>query len=317
MSDKLIGVAVNGAKAQDVHATIQKAEAHGVGGAWLTTGGARIDSLTVFASVAEKTSSIKMGTSIVPTFPRHPLVVAQQAQVVDQLAPGRVRVGVGPSHRPSMAALGIRMQSPLGHLREYLHILKSLLQKGSVDFDGDHYQAHDSIAGPLNIPVMASALRQGSFELCGEVADGAISWVCPRAYLRDSALPAMQKGADAAGRAVPPLIAHAPVVVHDNYEEVRTAFREQFGNYPRLPFYRRMLIAAGYPEARDSTWSDAMIEGLVIWGDEGAFEQRLQELFACGATEVLASPILVGQDRDASLDRTLAMLGKISKQVAA
>ena len=317
MSDRLIGVAVNAAKTQDVHATIQQAEAHGVGGAWLTTGGARIDSLTVFASAAEKSSSIKFGTSIVPTFPRHPLVIAQQAQVVEQLAPGRIRVGVGPSHRPSMAALGIRMQSPLGHLREYLRVLKDLLQTGSVDFDGDHYQAHDSIAAPMDIPVMASALRQGSFELCGEAADGAISWVCPRAYLRDSALPAMQKGADTAGRSVPPLIAHAPVVVHDNYDEVRTAFREQFGNYPRLPFYRRMLVAAGYPEARDSTWSDAMIDGLVIWGDEAAFGQRLQEIFDCGATEVLASPILVGQDRDASLDRTLAALGKISRQMSA
>ena len=270
MSDKLIGVAVTGARAQDVNATIQQAEALGVGGAWLTTGGARIDSLTVFAAAAEKTGSIKFGTSIVPTYPRHPLVVAQQAQVVAQLAPGRIRVGVGPSHRPSMASLGIRMQSPLGHLREYLQVLKSLLQTGSVDFDGDHYQAHDAIAGPLDIPVMASALRSGSFELCGAEADGAISWVCPRAYLRDTALPAMQKGADAAGRPTPPLIAHAPVVVHDNYEEVRTAFREQFGNYPRLPFYRRMLVAAGYPEAREAAWSDAMIDGLVIWGEREA-----------------------------------------------
>ena len=114
MSDKLIGVAVNGAKAQDVHATIQQAEGHGVGGAWLTTGGARIDSLTVFASVAEKTSSIKMGTSIVPTFPRHPLVVAQQAQVVDQLAPGRVRVGVGPSPPPQHGGAGHPDAVPVG-----------------------------------------------------------------------------------------------------------------------------------------------------------------------------------------------------------
>ena len=316
MSGKLIGVAVTGARTQDVHATIQRAEELGVGGAWLTTGGARIDSLTVFASVAEKTNAIKLGTSIVPTFPRHPLVIAQQAQVVDQLAPGRLRVGVGPSHRPSMAALGIRMDSPLGHLREYLQVLKQLLQTGSVDFDGDHYQAHDSIAGPLDIPVMASALRSGSFELCGVEADGAISWVCPRAYLRDSALPAMQKGAAAAGRPVPPLIAHAPVCVHENFDEVRTAFREQFGNYPRLPFYRRMLVAAGYPEAREAAWSDAMIDGLVIWGGEDAFEQRLNELFDCGATEVLASPILVGEDRNASLDRTLTALGKINRALA-
>ena len=73
---------------------------------------------------------------------------------------------------------------------------------------------------------MASALRQGSFELCGAEADGAISWVCPGSYLRDVALPAMQKGADQVGRAAPPLIAHVPLCVHDNPDEVRSAFRE-------------------------------------------------------------------------------------------
>jgi len=317
MSENLIGVAVTGATVKDVHATIERAEELGIGGAWLTTGGARLDSLTVFASVAERTRRIKMGTSIVPTFPRHPLVVAQQVQVVAQLAPGRFRLGVGPSHRPSMRELGISMRSPLGHLREYLRILKALLQKGSVDFDGDHYQAHESIAEPLDVPVMASALRRGSFELCGAEADGAISWVCPRAYLRDTALPAMKRGAEAAGRPVPPLIAHAPVCVHGNFDEVCAAFREQFATYPRLPFYRRMLIDAGYPEAKEAAWSDAMIDGLVIWGDEGRFEEKLQELFACGATEVLASPILVGQDRAASLERTLGVLGQVAKSVAA
>ena len=95
---------------------------------------------------------------------------------------------------------------------------------------------------------MASALRKGSFELCGEEADGAISWICPFTYLRDVALPAMEAGASRAGRETPPLIAHAPVCVHDNPEEVRAAVREQMMN-PRLPYYQRMLVAAGYPEA--------------------------------------------------------------------
>jgi len=58
-----------------------------------------------------------------------------------------------------------------------------------VDFDGTYYKAHDAIAQPLDVPVMTSALQRDSFELCGEEADGAISWVCPGPYLRDVALP--------------------------------------------------------------------------------------------------------------------------------
>ena len=133
-----IGFAVGGNKVQDIQATIQRAEELGVDAAWMTTGGARLDSLTVFAAAAGSTQKIKFGTSIVPTFPRHPLVVAQQVQVVAQLAPGRLRLGLGPSHRPTMRSMGIRMQSPLGHLRDYLRIVKALLQEGKVDFDGDH-----------------------------------------------------------------------------------------------------------------------------------------------------------------------------------
>src|SRR5919199_2431609 len=254
----MIGVAIRGNTASEVLALIEQAEHLGIQAAWMTTGGARLDSITLFAAAALRTQHIKLGTSIVPTFPRHPLVMVQQAQVVAQLAPGRFRLGVGPSHRPTIEAMGIQFTSPLGHLREYLRIVKALLQQGRVDMDGTYYKAHETIPEPLDVPVMASALQRGSYELCGEEADGAISWVCPGLYLRDVALPAMHAGAERAGRPAPPLIAHAPVCVHDNAAEVYAAGREQIMN-PRLPFYQHMFIAAGFPEAKNGTWSDRMI----------------------------------------------------------
>jgi F420-dependent oxidoreductase-like protein len=311
----MIGVAIRGNKVSEALAMIEQAEQLGIHAAWMTTGGARLDSITVFAAAAVRTQRIKLGTSIVPTFPRHPLVMVQQAQVVAQLAPGRFRLGVGPSHRPTIEAMGIQFTSPLSHLREYLRVLKPLLQQGRVDFDGDYYKAHESIPEPLDLPVMASALQRGSFELCGEEADGAISWICPGVYLRDVALPAMRLGAERAGRLVPPLIAHAPVCVHDNATEVRAAVREQMQN-PRLPFYRQMLRAAGFPEAADGTWSDAMIEAVVLAGDEARVAERLHTLLTYGAAEVLASPVLAGRDRTASLERTLRLLGRVAQSVS-
>jgi alkanesulfonate monooxygenase SsuD/methylene tetrahydromethanopterin reductase-like flavin-dependent oxidoreductase (luciferase family) len=134
----MIGVAIRGNTASEALAMIEQAEQLGIHAAWMTTGGARLDSITVFAAAAVRTQRIKLGTSIVPTFPRHPLVMVQQAQVVAQLAPGRFRLGVGPSHRPTIEAMGIQFTSPLSHLREYLRVLKPLLQQGRVDFDGDY-----------------------------------------------------------------------------------------------------------------------------------------------------------------------------------
>src|SRR5215472_13246172 len=98
----MIGVAIRGNTASEALAMIEQAEQLGIHAAWMTTGGARLDSLTTFAAAALRTQHIALGTSIVPTFPRHPLVVAQQTQVVAQLAPGRFRLGLGPSHRPTM-----------------------------------------------------------------------------------------------------------------------------------------------------------------------------------------------------------------------
>jgi F420-dependent oxidoreductase-like protein len=316
MSQKLIGVAVRGDDARELLDTIEQAERLGIHAAWMTTGGARLDSITVFAAAAQRTERIKLGTSIVPTFPRHPIVMVQQTQVVAQLAPGRFRLGVGPSHRPMMESMGMNFTSPLGHLREYVHILKALLQEGKVDFDGDYYHAHDRISQPLDVPVLASALQKGSFELCGEVADGAISWICPGSYLREVALPAMQAGATRGKRPAPPLVAHAPVCVHDNADEVRAAVREQIMN-PRLPFYQRMLIAAGFPEAENGAWSDAMIDAVVFWGNEARVEERLHEMLDYGTAEILASPVLAGSDSAASLDRTLRLLGQVSQSVTA
>ena len=155
---------------------------------------------------------------------------------------------------------------------------------------------------------MASALQRGSFELCGAEADGAISWV----YLRDVAIPAMREGAEQAGRPVPPLIAHAPICVHDDPEEVRVAARQQLAS-PLQPLYQRMFAAAGFPEASEGTWSDSMIDAVVFSGDEARVTERIQEMFSFGASEMLVSPIGAGGDQAESIHRTTRLLAELGK----
>lgn len=309
-----IGVAIAGQDTREVLERIRQVEEMGIPAAWLTTGGAGRDALTLFAAAAVQTKRVLLGTCITPTWPRHPVAVAQQVRVLAELAPGRFRLGVGPSHRAGMERMfGVEFQTPLGHLREYLRILKALLQKGEVDFDGRYYKAHARTGMPLDVPVMASALRPRSFELCGTEADGAISWVCPGVYLRDVALPAMRAGARQAGRPVPAMVAHAPVCVHDDAEEVRAATREQLGGYPTNPFYTQMFVEAGFPEvAQTRAWGDAMTDAVVLAGSEARVRERLLELFSWGASEIIVSPVTAGRDRAASMERTLKLLAEVS-----
>ena len=316
MPQQRIGLHAGAPNAEASLDLMRRAEAAGVQAAWLTTGGTGLDALTLFAASAVQTDNILFGTSIVPTYPRHPIVVAQQVQVLDQLAPGRLRLGVGPSHRPTMRAMfGYNLRSPLTNLREYLQILRALLHDGSVDFDGQEYTAHASIPRPVNIPVMASALQEGSFDLCGAEADGAISWVSPAVYLRDKALPALRRGSDAAGRETPPLIAHAPVCIHDNADAIRAAVQQQLSNYPRLPFYQRMWAAAGYPEAAEETWSDGMIEATVLTGDADGVGEKMTAMLDMGISELLVTPVTAGDDPEAAMAETINLLGKVAQSL--
>ncbi len=307
MPEKPIGVVVRAREAPALLDTIQEAEQLGIPAVWMTSGGG-VDCIPAFAAAALKTQTVKFGTAVVQTYPRHPMVLAHECRVIAQLAPGRFRLGVGPSHRPMMESMGIPFRSPMGNLREYVTILKGLLKEGEVAFDGEHYRTHLRDTDPVDVPVMVSALQRGSFEMAGEMADGAISWVCPASYLKDVALPAMRETAQKAERPPPPLITHAPVCVHDDPGEMREAVREQIMN-PRLPFYQRMFRDAGFPEAFEGKWSDGMIDAVVVSGNEADVAARLEGLLAIGSAELLVSIVPAGKDQDASYARTLRLLG--------
>jgi F420-dependent oxidoreductase-like protein len=279
---------------------IVRAEQHGVPTAWSTVGGTNPDAVTIFAAAATRTRQIMLGTSIVPIYPRHPLVLASQALVLADLAPGRLRLGIGPSHRPTIeGTFGIPFAQPLAYLREYLTVLRQLLWDGQVDLAGELLNAHATLpAGttPPRIPLLISALRANSFRLAGEIADGAISWMCPISYLAQTALPALRAGAESAQRPAPPLIAHVPVALHTDRSAVRAAARQRLGTYGRLPFYARMFADAGYPTAADGTMPDALFDELVVSGEPAQVAARLAEIRAAGIDEVLVHSISVADE---------------------
>ena len=315
MKNLVIGVHIDfGRDAPGLVDAIVSADQAGLDVAWLTSGTVSPDPLAVFAAAAARTERIEFGTSILPTFPRHPLAVAQGALAVDQLAPGRLRLGVGPGHRGTVEQMyGISFDRPLGHLREYLTVLKAILNGGEVSHHGERLTAEAKLPAPTQVRVMASALRRNAFRLCGELAEGAISWMCPLPYIRDIAAPALAEGAQQAGRPRPPMIVHTPVVVSEDSEAVRAAARRQFGVYPRLPYYAQMLQDAGFPEAAGAECSDAMADALVVSGSEEEVAGRIAALPDYGVDEMLAAIVMVGDDPKPSADRTLALLAELAR----
>jgi F420-dependent oxidoreductase-like protein len=295
---------------------VRQAESAGLRSAWSTVGGAGgAEVLTTYAAVLTQTESITLSTAIIPTWPRHPITAAQQALALDQLAPGRFRLGVGPSHEGGMTrGYGVRWRTPLTHLREYLEVLRALLDQGSVDFEGAHWTARSRIREPRPLPIIASALRTGSYEACGELADGAISWMSPLRYLLDGALPAIARGAERADREPPPLIAHVPFAVSEDRAAVRELARAQLSFYADAPFYQQMFAAAGFPGVSEG-YSDALLDDLVISGTEDEVVASFAAMIDSGVGEVLAAPLIHPDDRDGSIASAFAAAARADAEV--
>ena len=100
---------------------IVAAEAAGVQQIWMNQ--EYLDTLTIFAAAASKTSVVRLGTAVVQTYPRHPLALAQQVLALNDIAPGRLRLGIG--HRSVIEGIfGLPQKKPLAYMREYVEILR-------------------------------------------------------------------------------------------------------------------------------------------------------------------------------------------------
>jgi len=287
---------------------IQEADAIGVQTVWQTVGATRPDALTLYAAAAATTKSIKLGTSVVPTYPRHPGALVSQVLAIESLGPGRLRLGVGPSHKSTIEeSLGLPMGKPLSHLREYMSVLRSLLWSGQVDFHGDFFSVSlrlqkGTVPPKTELPI--SALSVNAFRLAGEIADGAISWVAPIPYLVSIGLPAIAGGAAKSNRLVPPLIAHVPVAVTTDRASALQSTAREFGDYGSYPFYANMFAAAGFPVGSAGGASPAAIDSLAVSGRPDQIRARLEAILAEGIGEVLVSHVAVN---DADDERTELM----------
>lgn len=297
MANLNAGLVIPRESARSVVERIVTAESRGVPAIWSTAGGVSADTLSAFAVAASKTERIVLGTSIVPTYPRHPFVMASEALAIEDFAPGRLRLGIGPSHRPTIEGdFGIPMGKPLNHLREYLGILRSLLWEGTVDFSGEYYTVDASLpAGvePPKTPLPISTLRPNAWHLAGEISDGAISWLNPIDYVVETAIPALQAGASAAGRPRPPAIVHVPVAISTDRVAAREAFRERFPVYGKLPFYAGMFKMAGYPVEEGGRMPDGLVDDLLVSGTADQVRDRLEATRQRGIDELLISHVPV------------------------
>ncbi len=289
-----VGLAIQAADASTAISRIREAEQAGIRQVWMTQS---LDTLTLYAAAATQTTRVRLGTSIVPVYPRHPLMMALQAATINDLAPGRLRLGVGSSHRHIIEDIyGLAMPSPLSYLREYVEVMRQGLWEGRINHQGRFFKVEATIPRPAQIPLLISALGEKAFHMAGEIADGAISWVCPVPYLLDKALPALRAGAEARQRPAPSLVAHIPVAMSTDAAAVQAAATQRISYYTKAPFYAHMFALAGFPVSVDGSGLDALLKELVVAGDQAQVARRVRELLASGLDELLLMLIPVADE---------------------
>ena len=296
-------------------AAIQLAESRGVEQVWSTAGGPSPDPVTTFAAAAATTRRVRLGSSVIPVYPIHPVTLASQVLALEGIAPGRFRIGIGTSHRPSVEGMyGLTMNRPLSYLREHLTILRALLWRGDVAHTGEFFTVKASLpdgAALPRTPLLISALRENAFRLAGELSDGAITWMAPVDYILKTAIPAMERGAEKARRRErPPVVAHIPVAITRDRDAARAAFRTQFPVYAKLPFYAAMFKDAGYPVTMRGEMTDALVDALCVSGNPATVKYRLGQFREAGLDELIVSHVIV-KDAAEELEHLSTILADI------
>lgn len=231
----------------------RRAESLGYDSAWVTHGVGR-DSFLVLAAYGASTQHLGLGNGVVPIYPRHPVAMAQAALTLSEVTGGRFRLGIGVSHRTSMEAmLGLALTDPLAVMREYVAVLRGAFGTGAA-VDGKHYRVNWSLAlpkRPPSPPIYLAALSKKMLELSGEIADGAILWLCDPGYVRSVAVPAIERGRKKAGKSLAgfEIVAAVPLAITAEPAPAMVAFRGELTRYLTLPFYRAMLEASGHGDA--------------------------------------------------------------------
>ncbi len=277
------------------------------------------DPITVFAIAGQQTERILLTTAVVPTFGRHPIAMAMSAATAQAASNGRFRLGIGPSHKPIVEHVyGLSYDKPVRHMKEYLTIVRELLQGGQTSYKGEVYQVQGqhSVDGGTDVPVLMSALGSQMCRLAGRIADGVLPWLAPTEYVRDTIVPAVKDGAAAAGRSAPPIIAETACVISDDSKEVLEVVQQNMGFYLAMPAYRALFERAGLASAEASQtngWTSEMIDAVIPWGSADQVASRVESYFAAGADEVVLSPVGVGAEADASYESTLQVLSELAR----
>ena len=289
-------------------ARIKQAEDDGFDSFWIPHISARgYDALTVLALAGMQTSHIELGVGVVPTYPRHPAALAQQALTTATATNGRFTLGIGPSHRPGMEdGFGIPYDRPALHTREYLSVMRPLLEEGAVQFQGEFFNVNLELAALERpaCPILVSALAPQMLNLAGQLADGTVTWMAGPRTIETHIAPRIRRSAQNSGRAAPRVTVGLPTAATDDENAGRRQAAESYARYGDLVNYRRVLDIEGVESPAE----------VAVIGNEQSIQRQLEAFAEGGATDFVGNIFDIPGEPDSShraYDALKSLVGKI------
>jgi 5,10-methylenetetrahydromethanopterin reductase len=262
------------------------------------------DALTLLAAAGAQVPGIGLGTGVVPVYPRHPMVLAQQALTVQSATNNRLVLGIGLSHQVVVEGIwGYSYERPARYMKEYLASLLPLLRGEVVHSSGEVVTTNAFM--PIGIPdvqpppVVVAALAPTMLKLAGRVADGTITWMTGTDTVESHIVPSIRAAAEAAGRPEPRVMVSLPVAVTADPEGAAERINAALAIYPNLPSYKAMLDKEGVENPADVSFI----------GDEELVAASIEKLAAAGATDFVAANAGNGEEQA----RTLALLSELAR----
>jgi len=262
-----------------------------------------LDALTTIAAAAREVPGIHFGTAVVPTYPRHPVMLAAQALTVQAASGGRLTLGIGLSHQMVIEnVFGLSFDKPARHMREYLEILMPALEGEQVTFVGETMKA--STFGPLQVAapapdVLVAALGTVMLNIAGRLATGTITWMTGPTTIEEHIVPTINAAAAGAGRPVPQVGVGLPVCVTADAAAARAKAAEVFAVYGHLPSYRAMLDREGAAGPED----------VAIVGTADEVAAAVRRLADIGATDFCGAPFGTADEIRTSIDTLAGLVG--------
>jgi len=251
-----------------------------------------LDAIGAQGIVGRETERIELGTAVVPSYPRHPMAIAQQALTTQAASGGRFALGIGLSHQVVIEGMmGLSYDKPARHMREYLSVLAPLLRKENVSFKGEQYRVNGAIdiSDATPVPLLVAALGDHMLKLAGSMTDGTILWMTGPDTIESHIGPKLREAARDAGRSDPRIVAGLPILLTNDSESARERIGKSLALYGTLPSYRAMLDKEGAAGPAD----------ISIVGDEKALDAALDRLRDVGVTDFNAAvlPLEEGADK--------------------